>query len=739
MSVKVPASKLPTTPTGVNASDGTANYVTISWIASSRTDYYSVYRSTVSGQSGTLVASVVNGLVFIDPAATLGTIYYYSVRGHNSYGYGPFSAQDAGSALPLASVIPAQPSFISASDGTDTFVTILWGAAARSDSYQLYRSAILGQSGNLIATVPATTLTVNDVSAVVGQTYYYSVRGVNTYGPGLFTGQNAGYVTAVVPPPPAETLTTASTNPTGETITVYNPTDSSAGRAWVSAPLRSQTSTLFSKWQKDGVDYDTASTTSVLLDTPCTMTAVYVAAPSTGVAVAPGTDTLAAAMVGKPAGTTYLLQAGIHRMTAEILPLAGDTIQGANGAKVRGSKVITFVTSGSVWKSTGQTQDFFAEHGDGHQADCAIGSPLCYRRECVYIDNVKLSPVGSGAALVTGTFFFDYPNDTIYIFDNPSGKTVETTIGCGGFIGFGNYNVTLRNLIIEQFGTGEDYAGGRLNTIKAKDGWLVEHCEIHHNGFEGVQAFGTAVIRNNYIHHNGQYGIVAGAGTGVLIEGNVVSFNNTDGFDALNNAGGTKFLHSTNMRIRGNRFLSNFGMGGWSDYDNHGTTYENNICTDNTYYGIDNEVNVNTIIRYNVFSGNCLAKVNQSLWNQAAIWSRSSKNFQVYGNDITAPAGTHGITVRWDQSYTTPQDGTFGVLDQAVSVHDNVIRLGVGSQTGYVGNESSAVTQNIVNFSNNNYIVPSLGVACFIYNSAPLTFTQWQAGGHDTTGTIAIP
>ena len=53
---------------------------------------------------------------------------------------------------------------------------------------------------------------------------------------------------------------------------------------------------------------------------------------------------------------------------------------------------------------------------------------VCRRPDDVYFDNRPLRRVMSLADLGPGEFYFDYPNDTVFIADNPSGHTVEAAI-----------------------------------------------------------------------------------------------------------------------------------------------------------------------------------------------------------------------------------------------------------------------------------------------------------------------
>lgn len=99
---------------------------------------------------------------------------------------------------PTASQLPAQVVNVSASDATDAFVTITWDAAARASGYQVYRSAVSGQTGSLLASLAALSLV--DTTAAIGQVYYYSVLAANSYGNGPISIQDAGSVeTPVVP------------------------------------------------------------------------------------------------------------------------------------------------------------------------------------------------------------------------------------------------------------------------------------------------------------------------------------------------------------------------------------------------------------------------------------------------------------------------------------------------------------------------------------------------------------
>ena len=68
----------------------------MTWTAASAASSYSIYRSENRYTRGSLIAEGVATTSFTDTAPTPGTTYYYSIRGVNSSGSGPWSALDSG-------------------------------------------------------------------------------------------------------------------------------------------------------------------------------------------------------------------------------------------------------------------------------------------------------------------------------------------------------------------------------------------------------------------------------------------------------------------------------------------------------------------------------------------------------------------------------------------------------------------------------------------------------------------
>ena len=584
-----------------------------------------------------------------------------------------------------------------------------------------------------------------DTTKVPDGSVILSASAYNTAGASATASVNETVSNTTTTTTPSLSITSLNSSG-GVSIAVY-PTDSSglgdgtsslsrtyplSTRVWVSAALRSGSS-YFVKWQKDGVDYDTASTTSMVMDANHTFTAVYETPACVGVAVYPGVDSIKSAVAAYPAGTTFCIKAGIHRFNSTVTARTGDKYIGEPGAILNGSKVLTsFTSTGGYWVASGQYQ----QEPVFPSTLCLAISPSCIYPEKIFLDGKDLWQVTTLSALGTGKFYFDYVNHQIYLFDNPTGHTIEATTGSGGIVGYGGGSgdfVTVKNLTFEKFGGGS-VPGSADDALKAVDGWQVVNNEFRFISGIGVASYGNGVVRNNYIHHNGQYGIV-GSGT---FEGNTISYNNTDGFDPNNDAGGSKFHRTIGLVARGNTVSSNNGRGFWTDTDNLNATYENNIIANNAEMGIFHEVSCAVVIRNNVIRGNNAAMAGKSLWNGGQIYARSSKDMQIYGNDITAAgAGTHGISLRGgDAPYSDTNCGSVHL--QNIAVHDNVIRLDntTPDLNGVVGVSAGYGATYNIHFTNNTYFLTDLAGLYFLFDGATQVMTkgQWQAAGQDVTG-----
>src|ERR1700730_4645861 len=166
------------------------------------------------------------------------------------------------------------------------------------------------------------------------------------------------------------------------------------------------------------------------------------------VTLSPGAN-IQAAVNANPSGTEFVLTPGVYRMQA-VVPKGGDSFTGQAGADLNGSKVLTnWVKAGNYWTSTGAPA-----------LDSPYGSPSDYCNDpstgCVYPQDLFLNsrPLVHTLALpiTSGQWYFDYPNDVVYMADNPAGQTVELSVAQQAISGYVN-NVTVQNLIVEKYAT----------------------------------------------------------------------------------------------------------------------------------------------------------------------------------------------------------------------------------------------------------------------------------------------
>ena len=538
-------------------------------------------------------------------------------------------------------------------------------------------------------------------------------------------------------------------------VTVSATVGSTSASTTVSVPSASG-STTSSSTSSSTTSSTAAPTTTTTALTPVTDDALY------GIqsAFKPVADLLVnvgqlsqSLLDSKPEGYRFALAAGVHRVTSPLRPRQGQQFLGYAGAIVSGSKVLSgWVQDGSRWYVTGQTQRLPGNPGSGYGAPiCKSSEPLCNKPEDLFIDDQPRRQVSSLSELSAGRFYFDYSSSRIYIAEDPSGRTVETTTATGAFVDGGPNNV-YRNIVVEKFGNAAQAA-----TIRGT-GLTVDHVEIRDNHGTGISQYGGA-ITNSRIIRNGQLGI-AGGGSGLLVENNEIAWNNTEGHNPFWEAGGTKWAHSSNLTVRGNWVHHNRGSGLCTDINNYLALYEGNTIESNELVGLVHEISYDAVIRNNVIARNG-TDTSQFFTVRVGLLVINSPNVQVYGNRLEDNTGGGVLgqqNLRIGSAQYPDTDGNvptrgYWVL-QNFDVHGNTVRV-PSSATGAWGNwhmgldiHSQAPDRNSFYFSKNNrfnsntYAVPSkLGTApelWFWTDGAtyhdPKSFSQWRGLGMDTAG-----
>ena len=186
---------------------------------------------------------------------------------------------------------------------------------------------------------------------------------------------------------------------------------------------------------------------------------------------------------------------------------------------------------------------------------------------------------------------------------------------------------------------------------------------------------GQEVVRSNNIHHNGGFGLL-GAGPNTLIEDNEISYNNTVGYNPYWGAGGSKWVLTTGLIVRGNFSHNNKGPGLWTDIDNINTLYERNRVEDNGRNGVFYEGSSGSIIRSNGIRRN----------GNTGVFVSMSQNTQIYSN--TLESNFRGITYHLNCGLLATRR-FISLVGLVIDLKDNSARdntIRVGTATGALAN-----------------------------------------------------
>ena len=447
------------------------------------------------------------------------------------------------------------------------------------------------------------------------------------------------------------------------------------------------------------------------------------AAASTGNTLYPGQD-IAAKVNGAPNGTTFTFTPGVYRMVS-LSPKDGMTFVGQAGAILNGARLLTsFTRQNGYWVASGQTQQG-ERRGDGY---CLEDSPRCAYPEQLFIAGKMLKHVGSLAGVHAGTWYFDYNADKIYFADDPSGKTVETSVTKYAFYSHGS-GVTIRGLIVEKYASPAQY--GAIGGQGGVPRWTLQNNEVRWNHGSGIRTGNGMQVLNNNAHHNGQMGI-GGSGDNMLVQGNEIAYNNVAGFGTHWEAGATKFSHTNALVVRDNFSHHNHGAGLWTDIDNINSLYEGNRVEDNDWRGIYHEISYKVIIRNNIIrrNGFNLPLKNKFPVDGAGILIHDSQNAEIYGNTVENNySGIGGI----ESNRGSGKYGVYNLIN--LNVHDNT----VVQPTGRAAGVAQVVGSNAVYSSQGNKFVHNtydLGTTAkyFRWMNGDHTTPEWKGYGMDVTG-----
>lgn len=447
-----------------------------------------------------------------------------------------------------------------------------------------------------------------------------------------------------------------------------------------------------------------------------------------GVAVTPN-DNVQRVIDSNPAGTTLCLSAGTYRLDTPLVPKRGDVLVGHQGTVLNGSKILTgWWTDGRVWSTIG-----FLPPAPGGNGQCNVSVATCTYAEDVFFDKQRLQRASSTSTVTAGTVYADYSTNTITIADDPRSHLIEQAVA-PSLIRATVDDVTVANLVIEQAANPAQVGAienRQVTPYKAGTGWRILNNEVRLNHGAGVGFADASTVTGNFIHHQGQLGFSAW-GARSVISNNEISFNNTAGYSAEWEAGGSKSWTTERQTLTHNYVHDNAGPGLWADGGNINTTYEYNKIDDNWCAGIQHEISYDAVIRHNEISGN--GRRHKGWAWDAGIQIQSSggtRLIDIAYNVVTGNA--NGITVLDSGGRAMEQPAPHGPhIVQNVWIHENTITMLAGEATGAVEDTGNAgiFTTNHNRFDANTYYLDSLTDPHFFWAYAKIDWIHWRGSGN---------
>jgi parallel beta-helix repeat protein len=285
--------------------------------------------------------------------------------------------------------------------------------------------------------------------------------------------------------------------------------------------------------------------------------------------------TIGKAVASTAAGGTIVIREGNYHETITISGKAL-TIQSYPHEKVwlKGSEVITgWVADGNRWRKDGFT--FISNHAapDGYPAS---SWPF---PDMVFINGIPLTQVSKLEAVAIDKFYIEQAKDRLYIGSDPRGKTVEAATLSQALSIVSASGTVVRGLGFMHYATHYNENG----TVRCDSSKVTfENNTIVLNGSTGLKVTGAdCAVRGNTLAYNGHLGFNGYRADRLLLENNILSYNNQKLYQLSWSAGGAKFARSGDMSIRDNLSEQNIGKGLWFDISSYNNSIVGNTVRDN--------------------------------------------------------------------------------------------------------------------------------------------------------------
>lgn len=206
---------------------------------------------------------------------------------------------------------------------------------------------------------------------------------------------------------------------------------------------------------------------------------------------------------------------------------------------------------------------------------------------------------GNTQNMPAGSFYYDATSKNLFVRAPDGQPPGSVDVAVRSYLIQGNdlSGVTIRDLQIRYSNTTTTSRQGAVTVVgdhNTLTGLVVDDVDG-----VGIELSGNSnILRDSTVARAGYLGIKA-RGQGVLIEKNVVSYNNTRGFNKWWEAGGMKFVGAGGLRdsrVTHNLVHHNYGDGIWFDWGNQDNWIESNVSAYNSGMGIHYEASSKGII-----------------------------------------------------------------------------------------------------------------------------------------------
>lgn len=392
----------------------------------------------------------------------------------------------------------------------------------------------------------------------------------------------------------------------------------------------------------------------------------------TTIIVTPG-ENIAAVINAAPQNAVISIQPGVYFVDRSINPKAGQTITGnGDGVILTGARTLTAWNRDSAgrWYVTGQTQQGKRTTSPDWTV-CSQGYPRCNYPEDVFVNRVPLRHMGALADVKArcACYFFDYDANTITIGDDPTGRLVQTSVTPQAITSSAT-NVKLSNFTVEMFASPTQDGALQANG----NDWHLSQITATLNHGAGVLLRGTSSMRDGDTSLNGGLGwkivgLNGGQAVDTVIDHNVCNFNNYARVDQYFEAGCSKAVRTTRLRVTNNTVIGNIAKGLWTDIDNRETYYGSNYIEANLSNGIYHEISQSAIIEKNTLICNGTGGTADGGY-YSAINATNTVDVLIRDNYIEVCERGNGISIRGDGSRPTyPSDRNTVVNNTIISVN----------------------------------------------------------------------